>query len=78
MSQAEIVRELKKIDPVVFAKLALQTLGAWIDISGESPCWSDKTLARVERGNSPGGLTMRVGVLIKYPDAMTTILKGLR
>ena len=54
MSQAEIVRELKKIDPVVFAKLAPQTLGAWIDRSGESPHWSDKTLAQVERGNSPG------------------------
>lgn len=77
MSPTQIIRELKKLDPVVFAKLVPQTLGAWIDRSGESPRWSDSTLAQVERGNSPGGLTTRVGVLIKYPDATTTSLKSL-
>lgn len=65
MKPAEIVHELKLRDPVLFAKLAPQTLGAWIDRSGDNPVWGKKTLERVERGNSSGGLTTRIGVLVR-------------
>ncbi len=64
MSPTEIVKELRKKDNVLFSKLAPQTLGAWIDRSGDAPRWSDQTMRRVEQGNRPGGLTTRVGVLV--------------
>ena len=64
MSPSDICKELKKKDSVLFAKLAPQTLGPWIDRSGESPKWSNRTLERVDRGNHPGGLKTRVGVLV--------------
>jgi hypothetical protein len=69
MRPAEIVHELKLKDSVLFAKLAPQTLGAWIDRSGNHPAWSKKTLQRAAQGNNPGGLTTRVGVLVHciYP-----------
>jgi hypothetical protein len=64
MKPNKIVHALKLKDPVLFAKLVPQTLGAWIDRSGNRPVLSKKTLQRVARGNSPGGLTTRVGVLV--------------
>ena len=64
MKPAEIVHELKLKDPILFAKLAPQTLGAWIDRFGDISVWSKKTIERVKRGNSPGGFTTRVGVLV--------------
>jgi len=64
MSPADIVRELKKLNSAQFGRLAPQTLGRWIDRTGESPRWSDKTIARVQDGNRPGGVTTRVGVLV--------------
>ena len=64
MSPAEITRELKKLNHSQFAKLAPQTLGAWVDRSGAVARWSDRTLERVATGNRPGGLTTRVGVLV--------------
>ena len=64
MSPTDIVRELRKKDAVLFEKLAPQTVGGWIDRSGEKPKWSQRTLERVERGNRPGGLKTRVGVLV--------------
>ncbi len=66
MSPSEIVKALQRKDNVLFAKLAPQTLGAWIDRTGEVPRWSDRTLERVERGNHPGGLKTRVGVLVRH------------
>ena len=65
MRPAEIVKELHKIDRKMFHKLAPQTVGAWIDRTGDRPRWSDATLERVKRGNKPGGLTTRVGVLMR-------------
>jgi len=65
MSPAEIVKELHKIDSKIFKKLAPQTVGAWIDRTGDCPRWSDITLEQVKRGNKPGGLTTRVGVLVR-------------
>ena len=64
MSPADIVRELKKLNSAQFSRLAPQTLGRWIDRTGEAPRWSDKTIARVQDGNRPGGTTTRVGVLV--------------
>ena len=64
MLPVEIVRELQKKDSVLFAKLAPQTVGGWIDRTGASPTWSVRTLQHVDLGNHPGGLKMRVGVLV--------------
>lgn len=65
MRPQEIVHELRKTDNIVFARIAPQTVGAWIDRTGPSPRWSDKTLKRVQQGNKPGGLTTRVGALVR-------------
>jgi len=65
MSPSEITCELKKLNYSQFAKLAPQTLGAWIDRSRTVARWSDRTLERVAAGNRPGGLTTRVGVLVR-------------
>jgi hypothetical protein len=64
MSPAEVVRELHKININQFGHLSPQTIRQWIDRTGEVVRWSDKTMKRVERGNSPGELTTRVGVLV--------------
>jgi hypothetical protein len=64
MSPIDIVRDLKKINPAQFGRLTPQVLGQWIDRSGESARWSDVTLERVRKGNSPGGVTTHVGVLV--------------
>lgn len=77
MSPSDIVRDLKKFDPILFGKLAPQTLGAWIDRSGDKPCWTTRTLERVKKGHRPGGITTRVGILVKYPDATEKIIKTL-
>ncbi|KAF9008239.1 hypothetical protein BDQ17DRAFT_1323607 [Cyathus striatus] len=58
-------------------KLKPQTLGRWIDQTGDRPRWNDAFMCRVVAGNKPGGLTTRVGVLIKYPEATQAILKYL-
>ena len=62
---AKIVKELHKMEHKMFLKHAPQTVGAWIDRTGDRPRWSDATLERVKRGNKPGGLTTRVGVLVR-------------
>lgn len=64
MSPTAIVKELQKKDAVLFAKITSQTVGSWIDRSGETPRWSGRTLTHVEQGNRPGGLTTHVGVLV--------------
>lgn len=65
MSPTEICRELRKVDPVLFAGLHTQTLRRWIDSSGEQAVWSKRTLERVATGYSPGGMTTRIGVLVR-------------
>lgn len=77
MSPSEIVWDLKCYDPVSFERLAPQTLGAWIDRSGDKPQWSARTLAYVQKGYRPGGETTRIGVLIKCPEATTSTIKTL-
>jgi hypothetical protein len=37
MSPANIVREVQKIDAIIFARLAPQTVGTWIDHTGDHP-----------------------------------------
>jgi hypothetical protein len=64
MQPAEIVKELHKLDCKMFHKLAPQTVGAWIDRTGNHPQWSDATLERVKRGNKLGGLMTHIGVLV--------------
>jgi hypothetical protein len=64
MNPLEVVKELHKLDGKVFKQLAPQTVGAWIDRTGDCPCWSDKTLERIKQGNKPGSLTTCVGVLV--------------
>lgn len=64
MGASEIARELQRTDPVLFKKIAPQTVGSWIDRTGVSPKWSQKTLECVTKGNRPGGLTTRVGILV--------------
>lgn len=64
MRPAAIVKELQRIDGKIFHKLAPQTVGAWIDRTGDRPRWSSVTLERVKHGNAPGGLTTCVGVLV--------------
>jgi hypothetical protein len=70
MKPTEMVKDLKWKDPVLFAKLTTQVLGAWIDRSGDRPVWSETTHKRVAMGNRPGGLTTRVGVLVCCVDLM--------
>jgi len=64
MRPSMIVKELQKLDPILFKKIRQQTVGGWIDQTGEAPQWSDSTLKRVAAGHKPGGLTTRVGILV--------------
>ena len=77
MHPTEIVNMLKKLDPILFAHLAPQTLGSWIDWEGAALCWSDWTLKLVCLANKPGGVTTCVGVLVKYPEVFEKILKTM-
>jgi len=64
MSLIDIVQDLQKINLTQFGHLTPQVLGQCIDRDGESVRWSDRTLERAQSGNSPGGVTTHVGVLI--------------
>lgn len=77
MSPSDIVQDLKKFNPILFEKLAPQTLGAWIDRSGDKPHWTTCTLECVKKGHRPGGITTQVGILIKYPNVTEKIIKTL-
>jgi len=76
MSPVAIVKELQKKDGLLFAKLASQTVGAWIDRTGEVPRWSDRTLERVAQGNHPGGLKTRVGVLVSHSPELPPLVSS--
>ena len=54
MSPSEIVKLLKKKDPITFANINRTTVDKWIDRRGCKPCWSESVLRRVESGNNPG------------------------
>jgi hypothetical protein len=66
-STRAIERELKKKDPVTFKNFSQTTIDSWINRSGDVPKWSEKTLARVKRGNDTanhnGG---QKGVLVSF------------
>jgi hypothetical protein len=76
MQPTEIVKELKKWDSVAFGKLAPQTLGKWIERDNNGAHWSERTLERVTQANKPGGVTMRVGILVSSSES--TILQHLK
>jgi len=61
-----ILREVQKMDPISFERLTEQVIGWWIDSEAKSrgvSKWSALVLARVAKGNSPGGKSTRTGVL---------------
>ena len=78
MKPTEIVNELKLKDPILLAKLVPQTLGAWIDRSGDRPVWNKRTLERVAIGNRPEGLTTRVTVLVCCVNLMLPLTNALK
>jgi hypothetical protein len=53
-STRAITRELQKRDFETFKGLKRTTMDGWIDHSGVKPCWSEKTLQHVQKGNEPG------------------------
>ena len=64
-STRAIERELKKKDSVTFKAFSRKTLDTWIDRSGNKPRWSDKTLARIKKGNDVENVNAgRKGVLV--------------
>jgi hypothetical protein len=67
MSPTDIVREAKRMDGVLFAKLTTQVVGRMIDRKpGVKPCWSEATLARAADGYNPGGQNTRQGILVRW------------
>ena len=65
MCPVDIVKDLnKRRDPIHFRGLTMQNIGRWIDRSGPKPKWSAAVLKRAARGNCPGGMTTRVGILV--------------
>lgn len=66
-SPLEIVKQAKRLNPGVFATLTPQVVGRWIDADARkcgTSRWSTKVLDRVKAGNSPGGQTTRMGILV--------------
>ena len=62
-----IVQEAKKGNPQLFLRLTEQVVGRWIDRDARDAGlnkWKDSVLARVKRGNAPGGENTRFGVLV--------------
>jgi hypothetical protein len=75
MSASAIVRESKRIDPVVFANLSRTTVIGWIDRSGDVPRWTDSVLQRIEQGNDPGHKNGgRLGILVSQ-QSLTIIIR---
>jgi len=73
-SPRAIVKEAKKLNPKVFDRLTEQVVGRWIDpvakAQGESQ-WKESVLARVAKGNTPGGQNTTVGILVSYSSRIT-------
>lgn len=62
-----IMREAKKIDRKVFARLTEQVVGRWIDQEAKAQGvskWKDVVLVQVAKGNAPRGENTRVGILV--------------
>ncbi|KAF8988989.1 hypothetical protein BDQ17DRAFT_1434762 [Cyathus striatus] len=78
MSPSEIIKKLQKLNITLFKRLTSQTVGQWIDRSGEHACWSENTLKCIAAGNKPGGLTTRVGILVDCPETTKMILTYLQ
>lgn len=58
---------------VGFAGINRTTIDGWIDRSGDQPRWTEKTLQRVENGNSPGhNKGGRRGILSPHPVSLIT------
>jgi hypothetical protein len=76
MQPTEIVRELKKRDSVVFGKLELQMLGAWIKRDEKGAWWLECTLERVTQANKPGGVKTQVGVLVSIKFVSAHYIKA--
>jgi hypothetical protein len=67
MSTTAIKKRLQTLNPTLFAKLSRTTIEGWMDRSGDKPRWSEKTLARAERGNFQGHANGgRRGVLVSF------------
>jgi len=66
-SPGAIVKEAKRLNPTAFATLTPQVVGWWID-SDAKKCgksrWTKTVLDRVKEGNSPGGQTTQIGILV--------------
>lgn len=66
-SPRAIVREAKKIDRDVFARLTEQVVGRWIDRDAKAQGvskWKNTVLAQITKGNAPRGENTRVGILV--------------
>lgn len=69
MSATEIVRALKRRDPIMFAGIQRSTVNSWIDRSGPVPRWKATALAPMENGtsNEPGHTNGgRRGILVSF------------
>ena len=70
MSETRIVALLKRQDPVTFAGLSRSTVQKWIDRTGPKPCWTKETLTMAEKAELQGGYGGRVGVLVRFNQAI--------
>ena len=71
----DIAVQAKRLDPVAFSRLTEQVVGRWIDRDAQAEGiskWKDSVLAAVELGNSPGGQSTRVGILVSL-NLVTTL-----
>ena len=81
MSATEIVRELRKRDPIFFEKIQRTTVENWIDRSMGIARWKKAVVDQMENGhgNMPGhGNGGCKGILARYPDLVTTIRSQLK
>jgi hypothetical protein len=66
MSPTEIVKGCQVRSKKLFHSLHADVVRKWIDRTGPCPCWSDETLAKVAKGNCPGGKITERGILVSY------------
>ncbi|CAK5265356.1 unnamed protein product [Mycena citricolor] len=66
-SPIDIWRQAQLLNKALFKRLAPQTIGTWIESSRGISHWSESCLARVAKGNAPGGQSTRSGILDSYP-----------
>jgi hypothetical protein len=81
MSATEIVKSLKRRDPVIFAGISRTTVESWINRSADPPCWINSIITRMRdgTGNMPGhNKGGRRGILANYPNLVNDIKAELR